>query len=300
VEEGLALFREARDKEGIALSLVSLCTVAMSCQRADIPVGTMLEELKSLSAEIEDRRTVGHMLNLEGGVALAQGEREQALELWEGSLKLFRELRDAFGITTCLTNIGLLTLGLSDDEGAATRLRESLCLARDLDHKMIIQYCLTGLGGVAASRRDLISAARLWGAAEIMGEVYGSRFTRASHALIDYEGRLATARSQLDAAKWDGAWAEGRAMSTEQAVEFALDQGPDPGPITRDAHPAGLSAREVEVLRLVATGLSNAEVAEELFLSSRTVDWHLGSVYRKLGIHSRAEATRFALEHDLL
>jgi DNA-binding NarL/FixJ family response regulator len=54
------------------------------------------------------------------------------------------------------------------------------------------------------------------------------------------------------------------------------------------------------VLRLVATGLSNAEVAKELFLSSRTVDWHLSSIYRKLGIHSRAEATRFASDHGLL
>ena len=54
------------------------------------------------------------------------------------------------------------------------------------------------------------------------------------------------------------------------------------------------------MLRLVATGLSNAEVAKELFLSSRTVDWHLSSIYRKLGIHSRAEATRFASDHGLL
>jgi DNA-binding NarL/FixJ family response regulator len=54
------------------------------------------------------------------------------------------------------------------------------------------------------------------------------------------------------------------------------------------------------VLRLVATGLSNAEVAERLFISSRTVDWHLSSIYSKLGLHSRTEAARFAAEHDLL
>jgi DNA-binding NarL/FixJ family response regulator len=54
------------------------------------------------------------------------------------------------------------------------------------------------------------------------------------------------------------------------------------------------------VLRLVATGLSNAEVAKELFLSSRKVDWHLSSIYRKLGLHSRTEAVRFASEHSLL
>jgi len=89
-------------------------------------------------------------------------------------------------------------------------------------------------------------------------------------------------------------------MSPEKAVEYALEQESAPEPVAPEPYPAGLSAREAEVLRLVATGLTNAEVAEELFLSSRTVDWHLGSIYRKIGFHSRTEATRFALEHDLL
>jgi DNA-binding CsgD family transcriptional regulator len=91
----------------------------------------------------------------------------------------------------------------------------------------------------------------------------------------------------------------GRAMTREQVIEYALEQVAVPEPAAPEAYPAGLSIREAEVLRLVATGLSNAEVAEKLFISSRTVDWHLGSIYRKLGIHSRAEATRFASEHAL-
>ena len=89
-------------------------------------------------------------------------------------------------------------------------------------------------------------------------------------------------------------------MSLGQAVEYALEQEPAPDPAAPEPHLAGLSARELDVLRLVATGLTNAEVAEKLFLSSRTVDWHLGSIYRKLGLRSRAEATRFAAEHGLL
>jgi DNA-binding NarL/FixJ family response regulator len=65
-------------------------------------------------------------------------------------------------------------------------------------------------------------------------------------------------------------------------------------------HPANLSTREVEVLRLLARGLTNARIAEELYISPRTVNAHLGSVYHKIGSHSRAEAARFATEHDLL
>jgi ATP/maltotriose-dependent transcriptional regulator MalT len=65
------------------------------------------------------------------------------------------------------------------------------------------------------------------------------------------------------------------------------------------AYPAGLTAREVEVLRLVAQGLMNAEIADRLFLSERTVEQHLRSIYNKLGSSSRTAATRFAVEHGL-
>jgi len=65
------------------------------------------------------------------------------------------------------------------------------------------------------------------------------------------------------------------------------------------AYPAGLTAREVQVLRLVAEGLPNAQVAARLFLAPRTVNSHLTSIYTKLGVDNRAAATRFALEHSL-
>jgi DNA-binding CsgD family transcriptional regulator len=68
---------------------------------------------------------------------------------------------------------------------------------------------------------------------------------------------------------------------------------------TRSPHPAGLSAREAEVLRLVAQGLSNAEVAARLSLSVRTIEQHLRTIYNKLDVPSRSAATRFAIDHKL-
>jgi DNA-binding NarL/FixJ family response regulator len=65
-------------------------------------------------------------------------------------------------------------------------------------------------------------------------------------------------------------------------------------------YPSGLTEREVEVLRLVALGLTDSEVANQLFLSVRTVNAHLRSIYRKVGVRSRAAAGRFAEENDLL
>jgi DNA-binding NarL/FixJ family response regulator len=95
-------------------------------------------------------------------------------------------------------------------------------------------------------------------------------------------------------------------MTPEGAVEYALEQPmlgasqkeeDDPPSAT---YPAGLSAREVEVLRLVARGMTNAQIAKELYVSPRTANAHMGSVYHRIGSSTRAEATRFAIEHDLL
>ncbi len=61
----------------------------------------------------------------------------------------------------------------------------------------------------------------------------------------------------------------------------------------------GLTLREVEILRLVAAGMTNRQTAERLGLSVRTVDAHLRSIYAKLGIESRSVATRYAVEHNL-
>ncbi|MDQ3891386.1 MAG: response regulator transcription factor [Actinomycetota bacterium] len=65
-------------------------------------------------------------------------------------------------------------------------------------------------------------------------------------------------------------------------------------------YPAGLTAREVDVLKLAARGLTNAQIAQQLYLSPRTVNAHLNSIYQKLGVSSRTAATRFASEHGLI
>ncbi len=66
------------------------------------------------------------------------------------------------------------------------------------------------------------------------------------------------------------------------------------------AYPAGLSEREVEVLRLVAQGLTNKQIAERLIISPNTVNVHLRSIFGKLEVTSRTAATRFAIEHHLV
>jgi ATP/maltotriose-dependent transcriptional regulator MalT len=69
---------------------------------------------------------------------------------------------------------------------------------------------------------------------------------------------------------------------------------------TKPTFPAGLTEREVEVLRLIAAGMTNNEIAAELYLSAKTVSRHLSNIFTKIGVSSRAGATAFAFEHGLV
>lgn len=115
----------------------------------------------------------------------------------------------------------------------------------------------------------------------------------------------------LAAAQEDRDRREATQMAAEARATFeALGAAPDlaradtllaglaPNPPEREAQ-LGLTNRELDVLRLAAQGLTDVEIGERLYISSRTVSQHLRSLYGKLQIRSRAAATRFAIEHDL-
>ncbi|HYX51200.1 MAG TPA: helix-turn-helix transcriptional regulator, partial [Ktedonobacteraceae bacterium] len=99
----------------------------------------------------------------------------------------------------------------------------------------------------------------------------------------------------------------GRMMSPEQALQEQVSITSLPSTTTTSisrkmpkSYPDGLTRREVEVLRLVAQGMTNEQVANQLIISPRTVDTHLTSIYGKIGVSSRSAATRYAVEHHLL
>ncbi len=77
-------------------------------------------------------------------------------------------------------------------------------------------------------------------------------------------------------------------------------QPPTPPAKSPPTYPAGLTAREVEVLCLVAQGLTDAQVAEQLVISPRTVNGHLRSIYNKINVTSRSAATRYAVDQNLV
>jgi DNA-binding CsgD family transcriptional regulator len=172
-----------------------------------------------------------------------------------------------------------------------------------LGDKVNAAESLEGLACIVGAQGEVIRAGRLFGAAHKLRETgrEAEAFQHSPEEEAWREPYLATARSLLDEAAWEEALTEGRAMSMGEAIEYALsaeEPSATPSPSAPEI-PAGLTPREVEVLGLVATGMTNAQIAAELFLSPRTVETHLTSIYHKLGVTSRAAATRFALEHGL-
>src|SRR5438128_6744352 len=125
-----------------------------------------------------------------------------------------------------------------------------------------------------------------------------------------YEAATAAVRMHLDEQTFATAWTEGRAMTPEQALAAKgpvtlpqpLLSEPSSIPPVKPAptYPDGLTAREVEVLRLLAQGLTSAQIAERLVIGVVTVNFHVRSIYSKLGVSSRSAATRYAIEHNLV
>jgi DNA-binding CsgD family transcriptional regulator len=151
------------------------------------------------------------------------------------------------------------------------------------------------LAAAISMRGDHRRAALLFGASEALREAVGTFVLPLYRA--EYDRGVAATRTGLDEATLSAAWSEGRAMTPDEAIEYALKtEEPSASP----KGTAGLSEREVEVLRLVAEGLTDAQVAGELYLSPRTVGWHLRSIYRKLGVPSRAAAAKAAVERSLI
>jgi ATP/maltotriose-dependent transcriptional regulator MalT len=124
-------------------------------------------------------------------------------------------------------------------------------------------------------------------------------YERALTLLVLAELRLATGDTQGARTLLEEARAICARLSARPALAHADALLAQLSPIPAPSYPAGLSAREVDVLRLVAQGMTDRQVGEQLFLSYRTVNQHLRSIYNKLGVSSRAAATHFAVEQGI-
>ncbi len=158
-------------------------------------------------------------LNSLGEMARYREDWEKAERYYEQTLKLARELGSDFRIALALHNLGYVALFTGEPERAGKFLTESLSLYQERQYHKGVAECLAGLGKVAASKGMLARAARLCGATEVILEGLGTRLDTLDRA--DYERTLGTLRSRLDE-RLETLLDEGRAMSMEKAVEYAV------------------------------------------------------------------------------
>ena len=308
-QESLGLNRQAGDVQGISWSLLNLGMA--SDDRGDFEQAEeFYAEGLSLARESDSVYECFHFFLSWGWTSLVQGDHQRATRLTEEALELARERGRGFEgmLPRAIENVGWAALLGGESQRAKAQFEESLTLSKELDDRATIVASLEGLACVAGANGEALRAARLFGTAEALMEATGYGRSPQESAMV--EPYRASARSRMGEVGWDEALAEGRTMSMKAAISYALSEArsstatpqttsEQPLSSTPD-HPARLTPREIEVLGLVATGMTNPQVAQRLFLSPRTVQRHLNSVYRKLGVTSRGAATHFAVEHGLL
>jgi len=194
--------------------------------------------------------------------------------------------------------LGRIEVRRGEMYAARTYYQQSLALNQQVGEKWMTPFNLEGLAGVVATQGALRWAAQLWGAAEALREAID--VPRLPVDRRGYEQAVATVRAQLGEEAFAIAWQEGRTMSPEQARAASGELSSSPTTASPPTYPNGLTTREVEVLRVVAQGLTNEQVAERLVISPRTIDTHLTSIYSKIGVSSRSAATHYAIEHHLV
>jgi predicted ATPase/DNA-binding CsgD family transcriptional regulator len=275
----------------------------------------------------------GEALLSRAGVAIAEGNPRAALALLEevASEGLYSRPGLEAGLAWYTYSLGLALLQMGDLEGGTEALQDCVECCRGLGHSWMQGAALAALAMVGAMRDDWTEAtacsrealeiaravgdrwsmchtltivawaasaagrprraACLFGAAEAGLEAIGASHwgpARATHA-----AQVQRVRDSLAEPTFRATWAEGRAWGLDRAIAYALQVQEDHG------RSEILSPRESEVVRLVAAGQTNREIAAALTLSEKTISRHLDNIFSKLCVSSRAAATAYAVREGL-
>ncbi len=175
-----------------------------------------------------------------------------------------------------------------EPEQAERDAHEALAIAASMQKYLDTPDTLECLGSVAVEADSHREAARLFGAAEAMRQRMGSVRFKVWDAA--YGVSVRALRDIMGEKDFDAAWAEGAALSTEEAIAYARrGRGERKRPASGWA---SLTPAERDVVRLVSEGLANNDIATRLFVSPRTVQTHLTHIYTKLGLTSRVQLVK--------
>lgn len=304
-QESLALSRELGDELGVVIALSSLGWAAL-LENDLAKASALAEEAVTLGRALGDNGGVARALLILGMAAVALHDHERALALHEESVTLAREAGDDVATALSLGMGVFALLGRGDNRQARALRDESFALSPQPTVMIVTAFHLHASAALASTQGLPARSARLWGAAESLRETIGAVLSPVE--LRVYGPYIEAARARLDETAWESVWAEGKAMTVEEAVEYALAGGEEQRRFrlrrlpTPQEPPAGrqpddiLTRREREVALLVAQGLTNRQIASKLAISRNTVANHVAKIIKKLNVPSRSLIAVWAAE----
>lgn len=300
LNRGYTLGRESEDAWSTALSLHGMASRALG--EGDYGRAmTLWQDALPLMERLPDGPSRIALVRYHLGlVDYGRGNLETGARLLAEAAAVFREHEDAWGVASSLTALGLIEVDRGQLAEAGAVLGEAFDAWDRIGMREGLAAWIAVVAALAAKANQSESAVRLYGAEHAMRAAIGA--TQALPERARHEGTLGTLRRKLDEASFASAWSAGDALTPEEATAFARSLLAQPlanNAKRGGAGPAGLTAREREVLRLLADGLSNQEIADALFISLPTVKVHVSHLLAKLDVDSRAAAAAFAHRNDL-
>jgi predicted ATPase/DNA-binding CsgD family transcriptional regulator len=314
-ETALKLRRTLDDRHGLGNSIHNLGVTA-NAEGRFTDAQSLIEEGLRIRRDNQDDAAVGFSLFALGDLRFNQGKLDEAEMLHHRSLTLFEQIGDQLGIAYARSGLGYVSHEKRDETTALTYFLGALRLRRDLGDRRGAVECLEGLATVATAFGRPAQAATLFAASAQARQEMGIPLRP-----VDQErhaGALAAVKAKLSKSAFDTAAMEGTSAGIDAIVTMVLDPAwrADAATIkakivttdeTSDAEAdsvrAGAEAitpRELAVLQLLVRDLTNAEIADELYISVRTVESHVANILSKLGVTSRAKAKTVALRFKLV
>jgi non-specific serine/threonine protein kinase len=301
--EALEIWEEAGDTTGIAHA--HYLSALLDMELGDYDRATpLLEDAVAVFRQVDDRIWTPVALNSLGFASYQQGDAERAERYFEEALQIYRRIGGRWDEALPLTNLARIARNRGDYIAATRLYLAALDVHWRFGEKAGIAGALRGLATIAAIGGQPEGAARLFAAAAALRESIG--------VLLPATGRdsqdraIATLRAAMPAATFAAAWESGRSLGVEQAVAEAralaeaLVETAGATSTERDLpRQEGLTARELEVLRLLVEGLSDREIADALFIGQRTVSTHVANILGKLDLSTRTAAASYAVRHGL-
>jgi predicted ATPase/DNA-binding CsgD family transcriptional regulator len=306
IEQGLGLARRLGDPHLTARLLAGRAHVTYAAGDHAGAARDATEALR-LSRPAGDRRQVGQILSNLGNYELSAGDLDAARHHLAEALDIARSLGNRYGAVHETFNLGLAEYLGGSPDAAETLFAESFNLARRARMRSLVAVALVGLALTGRGGADPGWSARLHGAAD-------QALADLGYALEPLEARLAAQdrqrlRAALGEEAFDADYAAGRTLDLASVADQARQaiQAGRAGAPGSDSDTAAsghavtvLTTRELDVLKLVAQGLSNADIARRLVLSEHTVKRHLANILHKLGLSSRTAAASWGVRAGLV